>query len=344
MDPLTQGLLGGLAGGLVARKKYALSGTLAGIAGGLFPDIDVFLPSFDDPVHSWIYHRHFTHSIILIPLMGILSVLPFLLLKRKNEWKRNLIVTGIAGAATHGFLDACTSYGTLLFWPFSNNRIAWDILPIIDPLVTIPLLAGIIFGMYTKSRKPFSITGAYFCLYILFGLVQEQRALHIAHSIARDKAGEYTNLRVCPAPLSLIVWRSIYISDDQIHSSTVRTPLFAQSTYVLHDASELFTMDTIPESKMNDDTFRAINVLTWFADGYVTPIQSDNEHLILGDARYSNSFSSTKPLWGLEINSDEEKPDSISKWSARPSGDEFLSDLSALISGSYPGLNVLSSD
>ena len=38
------------------------------------------------------------------------------------------------GAITHGLIDACTSYGTLLYWPISHHRESWDIISIIDPI------------------------------------------------------------------------------------------------------------------------------------------------------------------------------------------------------------------
>lgn len=56
----------------------------------------------------------------------------------RKKWQLTLAAAMI-GMATHGFLDACTSYGTVLFWPWSDKRISWDIIAIIDPLFTIIL-------------------------------------------------------------------------------------------------------------------------------------------------------------------------------------------------------------
>ena len=42
------------------------------------------------------------------------------------------------GYATHGIIDSLTSYGTQLFWPFSNDRFATNTISIIDPLFTLP--------------------------------------------------------------------------------------------------------------------------------------------------------------------------------------------------------------
>ena len=39
-------------------------------------------------------------------------------------------------------LDAATSYGTRLFWPFSDERAGWDWIAIVDPAFTVPLLVA----------------------------------------------------------------------------------------------------------------------------------------------------------------------------------------------------------
>ena len=56
------------------------------------------------------------------------------------------------GYATHGLLDSCTSYGTQLFWPFSDERVAWDTMSIVDPLFTIPLLVFVIAAARTQRQ------------------------------------------------------------------------------------------------------------------------------------------------------------------------------------------------
>ena len=47
---------------------------------------------------------------------------------------------GRGGFSTHGVLDACTSYGTQLGWPFSDVRFAWSNVSIVDPLFTAPIV------------------------------------------------------------------------------------------------------------------------------------------------------------------------------------------------------------
>ena len=57
----------------------------------------------------------------------------------------------LMGYASHGFLDAMTSYGTQLLWPFTNTRVSWDLISIIDPIFTSMLILGLILSMI-KSK------------------------------------------------------------------------------------------------------------------------------------------------------------------------------------------------
>ncbi|GIS21122.1 MAG: hypothetical protein CM15mP120_30380 [Pseudomonadota bacterium] len=69
----------------------------------------------------------------------------------------------LAGYATHGLLDACTSYGTQLFWPFSNVRVAWNNSSIVDPLFTLPLV-GLVAAAVIFSKRHFAIAAMVWAL------------------------------------------------------------------------------------------------------------------------------------------------------------------------------------
>ena len=45
---------------------------------------------------------------------------------------------------TQGLLDLLTIYGTRILWPFDDTPRAWPVLFIVDPLVTAPLVAGVV--------------------------------------------------------------------------------------------------------------------------------------------------------------------------------------------------------
>ena len=82
----------------------------------------------------------------------------------------------ILGYGTHGLLDACTSYGTHLYWPFALDRISWNLVSIIDPLLSLPLLMLTVLGV-CRSRIWFPRAAVIFCVcYLLFAFGQHRQA------------------------------------------------------------------------------------------------------------------------------------------------------------------------
>ena len=126
MDPLSQAVLGGTAAQLKAEPQQLKQAALLGAISGMAADLDIFIRSNTDPLLSLEYHRHFTHSLAFIPIGGVLCAIFFYLIFRKR-WQLSLkqsLWWCILGYGTHALLDACTSYGTRLYWPFSDQRVA----------------------------------------------------------------------------------------------------------------------------------------------------------------------------------------------------------------------------
>lgn len=70
MDPLSQAVIGaGLAMCFVRRERLRTA-CVAGALGGMAPDLDILIRSAEDPLLALEYHRHFTHSLVMIPIIG----------------------------------------------------------------------------------------------------------------------------------------------------------------------------------------------------------------------------------------------------------------------------------
>ena len=136
MDPLSQGTVAAAFAQSSANKNNLLKVALVGFLAGLAPDLDVLIQSSTDPILFLEYHRQFSHSLFFIPFGSFIVALLIFPLIRKSMSFKTVYIASLLGYATHGLLDACTSYGTLLFWPFSNERITWNNISIVDPLFT----------------------------------------------------------------------------------------------------------------------------------------------------------------------------------------------------------------
>ena len=75
------------------------------------------------------------------------------------------------GFLTHTLLDCFTTYGTQLFAPFSDTRVAWGTIAVADPLWTFPFLACLLvaarFAREDRRRRIWNTAGiAWCCLYL----------------------------------------------------------------------------------------------------------------------------------------------------------------------------------
>src|SRR5690606_27790991 len=136
-----------------ARKPGDLKwATLFGCLGGLAADLDALINSKTDPLLFLEYHRHFTHSLIFIPFGALIVagiVYPFF--RPKVTFNKAYLFT-LLGYAAHGLVAACTSYGTLVLWPFFHTRFAWSNISIIEPLFTVPLIGFVLLSWIKKNN------------------------------------------------------------------------------------------------------------------------------------------------------------------------------------------------
>ncbi|UCH40801.1 MAG: metal-dependent hydrolase, partial [Gammaproteobacteria bacterium] len=213
MDIVTQGLLGGTLALSVAKTSESRHAVAVGCVAALLADVDILISSPGDTLVNLEFHRHFTHSLIFIPVGALIAaLLLWPLLRRRLEFRR-LYLYALLGYATSGLLDACTSYGTHLLWPFSDERIAWSIIAIIDPLFTLILLIAVLWGLKIYRSRPARIGLVLAGVYLLFGAWQHHNALQVATQLAQQRGHGAERLIVKPTMANLLLWRSIYEAD-----------------------------------------------------------------------------------------------------------------------------------
>jgi inner membrane protein len=304
MDPLTHGLVGGALARSLARSREARMALGAGFIAGLLADADILIRSASDPLLVVEYHRHFTHSLTFIPvgaLVALLLLWPFL---RRRVPAGRLYLYCLAGFSLSGALDACTSYGTLLFWPFSNERVALNIIPVIDPFFTLVLLVAVVAGLRARSA---TLVGLGLCLlYLGFGFLQQQRAMTVADALMDRRGHVTTDPVIKPTLGNLVLWRSVYRHDRRIYIDAIRVGLSGESR--IYEGGSVPLLDPardLPDIDKSTTLYRDIQRFTGFSEGYVAvdPGQPD----VIGDIRYSMLPMSVRPLWGLVINI--EQPD-----------------------------------
>jgi inner membrane protein len=300
MDTITQGILGAAVSQSLLSRRLPRGAGFIGAVGAMVPDLDIFIRSANDPTVAWLFHRHFTHSLIFIPIGGLLAAVPFLFMSRYKDHRKEVILASIIGYATHGLLDAFTNYGTQLLWPFSNYRVAWDWIGIVDPIYSLILLLGVILTAYTKQVKPVRIAFLLSSLYLCFGGWQHHRSVETQHQLAAMRGHQIEQSRVMPAPGWLVFWRSVYLANGRLYIDGIRTPWFNSPLVLEGGSADATTFQDLPaNAQANAETRRQFEVFNWFADGLIAPVGDDDNSI--GDMRITASVESLTPLWGLKF-------------------------------------------
>ena len=304
MDPVTQGAFGAIFAQTISEKKKILFGSIVGCCAGLAPDLDIFIRSASDPLLKLEYHRQFTHSLVFIPI-GALIVTFFtrIFFKKYLSWGETYFFS-LLGFATHGLLDACTSYGTQLLWPFSDERISWNYISVVDPFLTIPVILAIIFAIIMKNKYLTLFGILYILIYLTFGAIQENRAEFVGKFIANLRGHNGKNLTVKPSLGNLFLWKTIYEDSGFYYVDAVR--LFANSESCKGTKiKKLDLFNDFSELDKKSQQYKDIKRFNWFSQGYLGKRIDEN---IITDVRYSAVPNEVDGLWGIRINSN--KPDS----------------------------------
>lgn len=298
MDSLTQIVLGAAVGEFFLGKKIGNRAALYGGIIGTIPDLDVVVGKFLDPITAVEIHRGFSHSLIFFILFA--PILGFVITKIERKihvsFKDATLMAFIA-LFTHALLDAFTTWGTQIFWPF-GERIAWKTIFVIDPLYTLPFLTLLILALrlpktLVKRRKYNNLGLIISSSYLLLSVIAKNAAESKFEAALNSQNIKYSRIIVKPAPLNIILWNANVETADG---------------YLLADFSffdtEQISFDYIPsgiEHISDIQNAEMIDRLRKIAEGwYVITVE--------GDKRFFNDLR-----FGM-LNEDVSKPEFIFKY------------------------------
>ena len=329
MDPISQGTVGAAFAQSTANKKNILRIGIIGFLAGLAPDLDVLIRSTDDPILFLEYHRQFSHSLFFIPFGSLIVALLIFLLVKGSMGFKTVYLASFLGYATHGLLDACTSYGTQLFWPFSNERVTWNNISIVDPIFTIPVIILVAIAI-TKKRRIFSFFAiGWIAFYLSLGFVQYERALSAAMQLADSRGHNAQRLTLKPSFGNLILWKSIYQHEETFYVDAIRT---AQSlSWCLGESISIFDYQYhLPDLDKDSQQAKDIERFRWFSQDY---LGYEEEKKLVTDIRYSMIPNQIKPMWGLVIDDQQGKNEHAIWWTSRSLDQSQLDLFKEMLSG-----------
>lgn len=186
---------------------------------------------------------------------------------------------------THPILDCFTAYGTQIFAPFSDKRVAFNNISVADPIYTLPFLVFLILAsVYYRSdvkRKYFNYAGiAISSLYMIFTVFNKLSIDKVMEHTIESKQIKAIRYTTNPSILNNILWSGTIEADS----------VFYQGQYSMFDNEPEFKLTPIPKNhgllsnaKADDRTLR---IIKWFANDYYAVMRRKDGNLQINDMRY----------------------------------------------------------
>ena len=185
---------------------------------------------------------------------------------------------------THIGLDMFTAYGTQIFQPFSNFRVAFNTISVVDPGYTVPFIILVIIAAClrrqdrTRSYVNWLAIGLS-SLYLLMTVYNKQRVDGVFARALESRSIDVDRWRASPTIFNNILWNVTAEAEDA----------FYLGLYSMYDSNpNIHVVNRIPkhpEVVAKLSAYDDYHTLMWFADGYLQATDADSA-IILSDLRF----------------------------------------------------------
>jgi len=331
MDSITQIVLGAACGEVALGKKIGNKAMLFGAIGGTIPDLDVFIGAwlYSNEIDAMAFHRGFMHSMLFAflsaPLFGYITHKLYNTGKRiGTTTPKNWIWLFFLSIFTHPLLDSFTPYGTQLFAPFSNYRVAFNNISVADLAYTIPFLLCLLIALFfnrKRTRRTWWVkAGIYISsTYMIFTIGNKLYMDTVFKKSFKKASISYHRFSTQPTILNNILWYGVAETENNYHVAF----------YSLFDRSEVAdTVLTIPKSHdLLDMNHHDLKTLTWFSNNYYNLLQNDDDTYSYVDLRYPmlNANDTNSSVFKFTIIKKKNRWDILPFMGNPPSKEEFNS-------------------
>lgn len=234
---------------------------------------------------------------------------------------------------THPLLDCCTVYGTQIFQPFWDYRVAFNNISVADPLYTIWFLIFLtIAGFLTRksSRRRlltwFAIT--FSSGYLAFTAYHKVRMDNIFEKSLTEQNIEFSRYMTGPTILNNVLWSCTAEGDS----------VYYQGLYSFWDTEEKVSeFSVIPKNHELIEKYngtREAETLKWFSNNYYSVQDMGGDSLKLNDLRYGSvSVKEDDFVFSFILKEDENGNLEVTQPRERDIDDGMLSDFWERIKG-----------
>lgn len=297
MDPFTHGLVGAALGGLSAPRTQIRAGLSAGFVAAVLADLDVLLSRADDPLFQLELHRQFSHALIFTPLGAVVALALLWTWLRRSMTLLQAYLVCLASYASAGPLDACTSYGTQLLWPFNSERYAFNLVAVVDPVVTIGLVLALLVAWRSRRRLACTLALLWLTFWLGYGAVQQARVRQMVLGLQRSRGHQAVRTVIKPTLGNQILWRATYRTDKTVFTDGVRVGPFSRPQLFPGTSAPLVLIEQEARAFQGTHAYRDLQRFARLSEDFL--VAHPSQPHVLGDARYATLPTSLSPLWGV---------------------------------------------
>ena len=279
MDSVTQITLGSAVSlAVLGRRTAPWKAALWGALCGTLPDLDALI-DHGDAVRNMTFHRAQSHSLFYLTLLSPLVAAAAVTLHRETQlWKRWWLAVWLV-LVTHPLLDAMTVYGTQLLLPFTDRPFGVGSIFIIDPLYTVPLLAGVAAALRaTPSGRRWNALGlALSTAYLGWSALAQQHVTELARASLARQGHQVERLLVTPTAFNTVLWRVVVVTPEG----------YLEGFRSLRDRSPDLRFDAFARGVEWRDRLRGhwpVERMEWFARGFIK-LHEREGRVLLSDLR-----------------------------------------------------------
>ena len=186
---------------------------------------------------------------------------------------------------THPLLDSCTTYGTQLFQPFSDYRVAFNNISVADPFYTVPFLICLLVARFltrgSNVRKWVNWAGIIISsLYLIWTVYNKFKVNAVFEKSLQKQNISYSRYTTSPTIFNNFLWTCTAEGNKE----------FYQGFYSIFDSKpEVETFNIIPKNHHLVDHFQAeedFKVLRWFSKDYYAIMERSDGLLQYNDLRF----------------------------------------------------------
>ena len=201
---------------------------------------------------------------------------------------------------THWLLDCFTAFGTQIFQPFSNYRVAFNNISVVDPLYTVPfLICMIIVSTISRNSRRRTIVNwigiGISSFYMLLTIVNKCYVDRVFDKALEHRQIDAIRSRSTPTIFNNVLWacvaedeKNYYVGQYSIFDSDPN--LHYLNVFPKNDSIRLL-LGTSPEYQ----------TLEWFSDGYLAAFPTDSV-IYLCDLRYGGMSDTLRDQRDLVFN------------------------------------------